>query len=222
MMRGLLVILLLTLSLITQAVTAIPVTAPAMAVGNNNVTWIGTGISGGIGWFQWGQYSDRVYDQTKNISTSNGTIIYTQKGTPLFPGTQYYFKVCDMTGCGGVQTFTVLTITPLPSTTYGVYAQEVIDSGFDPVVTAVAFIGPFVAVTGMTIFWGFIIGLIFVGIWLRTRGTIVATQLWMVFAGFACSAGVGLMIGLPPEFTELAQALFYTSLAGSITAYTFK
>lgn len=221
MQRGIICFLAIV-ALLIVSVSAIPTTSPATNIGDNNVTWIGTGITGNLGWFQWGQYSDRVYAATKNISTSNGTIIYTQRGTPLFPGDQYYFKACDVTGCGAVQSFTILTITPLPSTTYGVYAQGVIDSGFSPVITAVAFLGPFISVTGVTVFWAFIIGLIFVGIWLRTRGTIVATQLWMVFAGFACSSGVGLMIGLPPEFVSLAQALFYTSLAGAITAYTFK
>lgn len=221
-MRNVIVACIIFLAVLSLHVSALPTTGAATAIGNNNVTWSGTGISDGIGWFQWGMYAGKTYDKTKNITTSNGTISYTQIGTPLFPGTTFYYKVCDDTGCGSEQPFTILTITPLPTTTYGVWGQAIIDSGFDPVVTFVAFVGPFVDVTGMTIFWAIIIGMIFVGIWLRTRGTIIATQLWMVFAGFACSSTAGLMIGLPPEFVSLAQALFYTSLAGAITAYTFK
>lgn len=201
---------------------AIPTTGAATAIGDNNVTLQGTGVTGSVGWFAWGEFSGNCIDLTKNVTAESGIMNYTLTGTPLFPGTTFYYKACDTTGCGAQQSFTILTITPLPTTTYGQAAEAIMDSGFSPVVTFYAFLVPFIAITGLTIFWGFIIGMIFVGLWLRTRGTIIATQLWMVFAGFACSATAGLAIGLPPELVALAQALFYTSIAGAIVAYTFK
>ena len=81
---------------------------------------------------------------------------------------------------------------------------------------------PYTSVTGDTIFYGLIFALIFVGMWLRTRGTAVASMFGMICVGLFASTAVGLQLGLPPEFISVGQALLYLSLTGAIMAFTFK
>lgn len=203
-------------------VSAIPTTGVATDIGTNNVTLHGTGITGSVGWFKFGMLSGQTWSSTRNVTAIAGSTTLTMRGTPLFGNTTYYYRACDVTGCGSEVSFTILPITPLPTTTFGIYVQAIIDSDFDLGATFWYFLMPYISVTTNTVFFAFIFGMIFVGIWLRTRGTIIATQIWMLFAGFACASAIGLQLGLPPELVQIAQALLYISLAGAFVSYTFR
>lgn len=221
-MKQLYTLLLLAFLFIPGFVSAIPTTSAATMVGNNNATWSATGGSGTYGWFQWGMKSGQTWAHTPNVTITGGAFSYTMRGTPMFGNTAYYFKACDETGCGAQQTFTTLVVTPLPLTTFGAFAVNITENGFEPQNAFWNAMRPYTAVTGETIFYGLIFALVFVGLWLRTRGTAVASMFGMICVGLFASAAVGLQLGLPPEFVSVGQALLYLSLTGAIMAFTFK
>lgn len=208
-------------------VSAIPATQPATAIGNNNVTLNGNGVTGTTGWFQWAMKSGVVYAHLPNVTASGGVMNYTIRGTPLFGSTTYYYKACDPSGCGAEVSFTTLQVTPLPTPAINgvaidTYTNDIISGGFYPPNVIYNSMRPYMAITTDTIFYGIIFAIIFVGMWLRTRGTATATIFGMIcLMLFTISVG-GLGIGLPPEFLAVGQALMYLSLTGAILAFTFK
>jgi hypothetical protein len=209
-------------------VSATPTTLPATAIGNNNVTMNGNGVSGGgTGWFQFGMKSGYVYAHTKNVTANgSGTITYTMRGTPLFGCTTYYYKACDATGCGNEASFVILQVTPLPTVTFGSFIENVTENQFDVsnlIWNSVQmYVPPDTGSAGVTIFVSLFLSMIFVGIWLRTRGTIVATALGVICIGLFISSATALQWGMAPEFVAAAQALLYVSFAGIIVSFTFK
>lgn len=214
--------LLLILLFIVGIVSAVPTTLPATSVGNNNITFNGNGVVSAKGWFQWGMASGNSWAKTPNITASGGVITYTLKGTPVFGCTTYYYRACDNTGCGSEVNLMTLEVTPLPSTTYGIYAQNITENAFSPANAFWNSLRPYTSVTGDTVFYGMIFAMIFVGLWLRTRGTMVANILGMLCIALFASTAVGLQLGLPPEFLAVGQALMYISLAGAFVSFTFK
>jgi len=215
--------LLLGLVMVCGVASAIPTTGAATAVGNNNATLWGSGVTGGVGWFQFGEASGFAYAHTKNLTADDsGNIVFTMKGSPLIGLTTFYYRACDPTGCGDELSFITTEVTPLPMTHYGSYAENMTENGLDPGNFIWNSMQPYIAVTGQTIFFGLILSMIFVGVWLRTRGTIVATSLGVICIGLFISAVAGLQLGLAPEFVAAAQAVLYVSLAGIVVSFTFK
>ena len=210
------------LILLIQGVLAVPTTLAATMIGNNNATLNGNAGTGTNGWFALGLYSGNDIALLPNVTISGGAFSYTITGTPMSINTTWYYEACDQTGCGAETFFTLLPVTPIPQTTFGTAAQDMINSGFSPINLVWDALQPFILVTTATVFFGLIFGAVFIGIWLRTRGTLIATQLWMIFAGLAASSATGLYLGLPPEFLALAQALLYVSIAGTFVAYSTK
>ena len=221
-MRRLLLIIFISFIILSCSVSAIPTTGVATMVGNNNASLSATGASGTVGWFQWGMKTGQTWAHTPNVTISGGSFSYTMRGTPLFGSTTYYYKACDQTGCGSQEEFTTAIVTPLPETTFGEFAINITENGFDPQNAFWNAMRPYTSVTGDTIFYGLIFALIFVGLWLRTRGTAVASMFGMICVGLFASTAVGLQLGLPPEFISVGQALLYLSLTGAIMAFTFK
>ena len=215
-------LLLIALLLIACAASALPTTQPGTNIGNNNFTFTGTGVTGTTGWFQWGMAQGQSWAHTPNRTSSAGTITYTMKGTPIFGCTTYYYRACDPTGCGAELSFMTLAVTPIPTVTYGAYAQNITENQGDPSNAFWNFMQPYMGITGSEIFYGLIFACVFVGIWLRTRGTAVANIFGMICVGLFASSAVGLQLGLPPEFVAVGQALMYLSLTGAVMAFTFK
>ena len=201
--------------------SAVPITGPATAVGSNNVTFNGAGITGTTGWFQFG-FSKAVYAHTPNVTSQNGTITYTMKSMPLTGNTTFAYKACDPTGCGYEVTFLTLVVTPLPTITYGAYAENITQNGLDPANLVWNAIQPITAVSGATVMFGILFFVLFAGMWLRARQTGIAVQFGVICAVFVVSSAYGLQLGIPPVFAAAAQALLLVSLTGMIVAFTFK
>ena len=208
--------------------SAVPTTSSATSVGNNNVTMNGYGVSpGSTGWFQFGMRSGYAYAHTKNLTANeSGSITYTMRGTPLFGCTSYYYRACDPTGCGAEVSFITLAVTPLPTVTFGSFIENVTENQFDPgnlIWNSIQlYVPPDTGGLGLTIFFSLFLSMIFVGIWLRTRGTMVATALGVICIGLFVGMATGLQWGMAPEFVAAAQALLYVSFAGIIVSFTFK
>ena len=215
---------LVAILLLCSSVMAIPGTLPATLIGNNNVTMNGNGVVGDVGWFQWSMKTGFVYAHLPNVTSNAGAITFTVKGTPLFGSTTYFYKACDPTGCGAEVQFTTTVVTPVPIPAYGGFATNMTENGFDApniVWNSVQAFIPDVD-NGETIFFGLLFALVFVSMWLRTRGTATATSFGMICLSlFTISAG-GLGLGLPQEFLAAGQALMYLSLTGAILSFTFK
>jgi hypothetical protein len=183
-------------------------------IGTNNVTLGAIGGVGSVGWFTWGMMACQTWSSTPNVTIYSGQFNYTMLGTPVFGNSQYWFRACDTTGCGVQRSFITAAITPIGQTTYGQYYQNITEGGFNPANIAWNFVQPYIQVSGATIFYGLIFGSIFVGMWLRTRGTYTASIFGMISTILFASSALLLQLGVPPEFQALGQALLYTSLAG--------
>ena len=221
MTRTLLAVLL-SCFLLISLVQATPTTLAATMVGSNNFTFNGNGVTGTTGWFLWGMATGAAWAHTPNVTATGGVIAYNMKGTPIFGSTKYYYKACDPTGCGSEVLLTSAAVTPLPQVINGDIVQNMTANGFDPGNMVWNSMQVYIQVTGATLFYGFIFALVFVGLWLRTRGTAVAQIFGMICIGLFASCAVGLQLGLPPEFIAVGQALLYLSLTGAVMAFTFK
>lgn len=221
-------VLAIAILLLCCVVSAVPTTLAATMVGNNNATMNGNGVTGSVGWFQWSFKTGLEYAHLPNVTSSGGTIAYTMKGTPIYGSTKYYYKACDSTGCGAEQSFTSLPVTPLPTPMInGVaidsFATNMTEGGFDPINVLWNATLPYQGIMTSSIFWGIIFAIVFVGMWLRTRGTATASIFGMICLSLFGISG-GLLGGgiLPSEFLGVGQALLYLSLTGAFLSFTFK
>jgi len=214
------VLIILLCAGLASATPSIPVVS---LIGQDNATYTSTGASGSVGWFNFGMAPGQSWASYPNVSVNGGTITYTQQGMPLgINGDTYYVRACDITGCSAETSFQTATVTPIPTTTYGQYAQNITANGFSPTNNVWQALQPYTQITGATIFYGIILMALFVGLWLRTRGTQMALQLGMLLAVLFCGSVTGLALGLPPEFVAAGQAIMYVSLAGAIVSFTFR
>lgn len=218
----------ITLLFLCCVVSAVPTTLAATKVGNNNVTLNANGITGSAGWFQWSFKTGLAYAHLPNVTATGGVISYTMKGTPIYGSTTYYYKACDSTGCGAELSFTTLPVTQLPTPMInGVvidsFANNMTEGGFDPMNMMWNTMRPYTSITTDTVFYGIIFAIVFVGMWLRTRGTATASIFGMICLALFGISG-GLLGGgvLPAEFMGIGQALLYMSLTGAFLSYTFK
>ena len=215
-------LLFVAVILLVGLVSATPTTGAATAIGNNNVTMNGAGVTGSTGWFQFGEAIGTSYAHTKNVTATAGAINYTMRGSPLAGNTTFYYKACDPTGCGAEVSFLVAVVTPLPTTTFGLAATNMTDNNLDAANFLYNAVQPYVNVTGWTIFYALIFSMIFMGIWLRTRQTGTALQFGIICSILVVGSATGLQLGMPPEFIAAAQALMYISIAGAFVSFTFK
>jgi hypothetical protein len=215
-------LLLIAAIILCSAVSAVPITNPMTLQGNNMMNFTGTGVTGTVGWFQWGMAYGQSWSHTPNITPVAGTITYTMKGAPILGCTTYYYRACDPTGCGAEVSFMTLAVTRLPVPDYDKIANNITENGFDPLNVLYNSGGAYTRVSGDTFFYGIIFAMIFVGMWWRTRGTQTATAFGMICIGLFASSAIGLGVGLPPEFLAAGQALMYLSLTGAILSFTFK
>lgn len=217
--------LLLALMLVCVTCSAIPTTGPAAAVGVNNATISATGVSGTVGWFLYGMAPGATWSHLPNQTATGGAMSLKLNGAttiPMLYNQAIYYRACDPTGCGSEMSFTPALPTPLPQVVNGDIVQNITENGLDPQNLVWNSIKPFTQITGLTIFTGLIFAMIVVGIWLRTRGTAAASMIGIIYAGLFISSTAGMLIGLPPEFAQVGEALMIVSFAGSITMFTFK
>jgi hypothetical protein len=213
---------ILALFVLCITVGAVPTTGAATAVGNHNATLHATGCAGTDCWFQIGPVPGNTWAHLPNVTPSAGTISYVWSGAGIYGETTYYYRACDTTGCGVDLSFLTTEVTPIPTGNFGAYAQNMTESGFNPTNVLWNSAQAYISITGATIFYAIILMMLFVGVWISTRGTRVAMQLGMICTVFFASAAIGLQLGLPPEFVAIGQALLYVSLAGAIVSFTIR
>jgi hypothetical protein len=214
----------LSVMLMCLTVSAVPTTSAATMIGNNNVTFTATGVTGTAGWFNYGSQPGASWNHLPNVTPSGGSITYVWSGLPIWGNTKYYFKACDSTGCGSELSFTTLTVTPIPTGTWGDIAANITENRFTPMNVMWNSIQAYARpeTGGLIIFYALIFAGVFVAMWLRVRGTQTASIFGMIMIGLTIGTTGLLVVGLPPEFVAVGQALLIISLTGTVIAWTFK
>jgi hypothetical protein len=204
-------IIILLFCLILPA-AAIPTTNAATLVGSNNAT---LNSAGGVPpvWFEWGQNTG--YSWMTENSTNSSIEIY---GSPLLGATQFHFRACDSTGCGGDRTFTTLSITPGPQSHFGASIDNITRYNFDIEVLARESISAYGWAGGVTqvVMWGLLFFAIYLGLFLRGKDVTIPVIVGLITGPFIMFDTVGLNLGIPPEFKMMAQGITYAALAGIV------
>lgn len=214
MVNKYIIIILILLCLITS-VSAIPTTQAATLIGYNNAT---LNMAGGVApmWYEWGMISTPLSWITTNDTLSSQTIT----GSPLLGNKLFYYRACDSTGCGATLSFTTLPITPQPQTTFGTSYDNITKSQFNvETMMGESISSYFWAVpTFPTIVWGLLFLGIYLGLWIRERDLTVPVIIGLITGSFIMFGDVGLNLGIPVEFQEIAMGITYAALAGIILA----
>jgi hypothetical protein len=208
---------LLFLAAFVPIVTAVPVTGAAINIESNNVTIPLAGVAGTEAWVVWGQNPDGEIWNTANFTPTAGAVDVYIWGAPLFGSTVYYAKGCDNTGCGNEVSFTTAAITPVPTTTFGRGYQNISNAHFDirkiaPNLENVYTDGG--ARIPRTMLYGILIGLVFIGLWFRTRSIRICSTLGIILGSMLWTASGGLYLGIPLQEQLLGQLLLAAGLAG--------
>lgn len=193
---------------------AAPTTGAATLVGSNNVTVAMSGAATAC-WFEWGLLpgSGMTWD-TPNRTPNGGLCNYTIKGSPLSGNQKFYYRACDVTGCGADAFFTTATVTAIPTPTYGSTFENLTENGFDVTMVGTGVMAPYMwlvpSFEGLV--WTLIFSALVIGIWLRSRdaGYTVHPGIYLL----VCIGGLGLSI--LPEFAAIGQGIAYASIAGLI------
>lgn len=228
-MKKILFLFIIAMLVLPITVSALPTTAAATLVGNNNATLHGTGTTS-PGWFMWGQYTGKLYIKTPNQTTSGGLLNFTLAHSPLYGSTTYYFKACDSTGCGAELTFTTTAVTPMPTNTMGQVFQTFMESdNFDITKIPQVATDPYTwalpktpAGFAMMFITGLMVFVIFYGMFVRGRNVAIPALVGGIVLPFILYGNQGLNLGIPPEMAAIGQGCWYACLAGIIMVVFLK
>lgn len=202
-----------------QISCAAPTGLSVSLIGNNNVTFSATSAESQA-WFEYGMTSATLNVWTQNV-TASGAYTWTEVGSPLTSGETYYVAACDNTGCGSTQSFTILAADPVPTTTYGFIIQNASQNRFNVIMIAANTLGPYAwlfpdsaKALGIAIVTGIILFAVFFGLAIRTRSVVIPIVVGLISAPYFLYNNQGLMWGIPPEFTAIAQGITYACVAG--------
>jgi hypothetical protein len=209
-------IIFIAILLLVCSVGALPVTGAASAVSSNNVTLAAAGTTT-TAWFEYGMTSGSLIWRSPN-ETASGAYSKRLYGSPLMGGQKFYYRICDVTGCGAESFFTLAVVTPQPQTTFGYIYRNVTDSGFDPSIVAFNAMEPYMwpASPSRSVIWGLVFLFIFAGLWMRGKDVTIPVVLGLVVGFIALNPTYG--VGMPVEFIGISQGIAYASLAGIIMA----
>ena len=208
---------------IALPVLAVPNTGAAVSNTSNNVTIPLTGITGSSVYVLYGPNEGMPVWASDNYTPSGGSADVVIWGAPLIGGSSYYATGCDDTGCDPTWVpFTISTITPLPTTTLGSVYQTMANSHFSPVVIPIALQSVYVDSIPRTLFYGIILGLMFIGIWMRTHSIRMVSSLGIMLGGFLFSDASGLFLGIPLQEQLLGLVLLAAGLAGWVVSLFVK
>ena len=209
-------------ALLIGSVTAAPVTGAAAGVTSNAATLSMAAPIVDPCWFEWGQLSGSLSWKTPNRTA---TTSFTIKGSPLNGNTKFYYRACDSTGCGLESSFTTLSVTPMPTTTYSYIFDNLTESGFDVQYLAQnsiePYMWPFDNATLRLVVFGLLYFAIFTGLWLTGRGMGVPVLVGFITASFILVTGAGLYMGIPAEWQSVSMGIAYAGLAG-LAVYLLK
>jgi hypothetical protein len=216
-------VFLLLLLLLVLPAAAIPTTEAATEIGNNNITFHGSGVAGTAGWFMWGMYSGKLYLKAGNVTPVGGAIAKTVWDFPIMGSTTYYYAACDSTGCGNEVSLVTAAVTPLPATTLGRPFTNMTETHFDlafmPYNIMVPYTAPFqpdLEALGFGMITGLMLTGVFFGMWFRGKNVAIPAMTGLMLSGLFMYSDAGFNLGVPPEYLAIAQGAFCACFAGMI------
>lgn len=212
--------------LLVGVVSAVPDTAASM-VGNNNFTLTATGASGDV-FFKYGTNPAQQIVYSWNVSSVAGSASMDIVGAPITPSTTFYAVACDNTGCDSTPVeFTTTEYTPAATPT--ILAQAITNmthSRFNLFYMGDNIMLPYTGVlpsdephTARAIVAGMLWFFIFSGLWMRNRNVNIPIVVGFIMGGFLIYANMGLMMGIPPEFRDMAEVLLYAAMGGCFLVF---
>ena len=214
----------IALSIGIDSARTIPANTAVSLIGNNNVTFTALQEgSTGVAWFEYG-----MSPATLNVWTPNETAVasytWTEIGSPLTSGETYWVAGCNPDGCDVVPVqFTMLDMTPLPTTTFGQLISNATQNKFNVVMMienlplAFGWLFPASALPlAISIVTALVLFAVFWGMAARTRGVAIPVLMCVIGAPYLLYQNQGLHLGIPVEFQAIAQGIFYAALAGIV------
>jgi hypothetical protein len=202
-----------------HTVCGIPNGLSVSAIGNNNVTFSANSAESEA-WFEYGMTPATLVVWTQNV-TAGGAYTWTEIGSPLTSSEKYYVAACDQDGCSATTTFTMLAMTPIPLTTYGYIISNASENRFNPIIIASNTLAPYAWIfpttaqgLGISIVTALLLFAVFFGLAIRTRSVVVPIVIGLISAPYFLYSNQGLLWGIPPEFTAVAQGITYACVAG--------
>jgi hypothetical protein len=201
---------------------AAPVAAPGGDINSNGFNVTATGVTGTDVWGEWGDLPGYQNWNTPNYSATAGTATVQFLGTPIFGGEIVYYKVCDPTGCSAEQHLTILAVTTMPTSTFGIPMRNITNSRFDPKViiaslgSGLTTVAPFTVVIGIALFF------FMIGVWFRTKSVKLIAILGILMAPFVMLGTTGLYLGIPSVGVLLAKGLVSLAIAGILFSWMRK
>jgi hypothetical protein len=207
--------LILLLLLLAQCAYALPTTQDVAFKNTSSVLFYATGVTT-PSYFKYGTISGQYTWLTENQSNASALHYTWEHGVPLMSGRTFYFRVCDVTGCGIEKTVVMSTVTVAPTTTFNVLAMNITRSEFNLATIGQNIIEPYTWVTSNpNILFGVLLFFVFTGLWLRQREVIIPIILGMIASGLLMYQGTN-SVGIPPEMFIIVVALVTLGLGGVV------
>ena len=199
---------------------AVPTVSTASDVTSNGFNVSLSGVTGTDCWVMWGGIPGGENWVTPNSSASGGAANIQIIGSPIFGGELIYYYGCDPTGCGNEQSVTIATITPNPTTTWGVPLRNITRNRFAINTIVSGLQSPYTQVAPFAIVTGFGLLMFGVGIWFRTKSVRMFAILTLLIAPFVLSGGQGLYLGVIFNGIFMVEMLFAAMLSGILFMLT--
>jgi hypothetical protein len=211
---------LIGICLLISGVSAVPTSAAATGITSNgfNVSVSGCAASGEVA-IIYGLAPNAETWISGNYTASGGNVVIPVWGAPILGNSVYYAKACDDTGCGNEITFTTAAITPIPTTTFGAGFKNLTQSHFNIMFIAPAFLQAYFNITGTSLFFGLLFGMITLGMWRRNRGIRLVSVTMIILSPLIMASNIGLMFGIPPIMQSIGQALLAAGVAGVLLSF---
>jgi uncharacterized membrane protein len=132
---------------------------------------------------------------------------------------------CDVTGCSADATFTSISPTPMPQTTFGNVVTNATQTNFNVIYIVTNLAQPLLWAlpasystngAGVTLIFGAFIAGALVSLFIRQRKVAIPVFLLLIIIGVTASTTSGLYWGLPAQLLEILEMLTYAGLAGLI------
>ena len=200
---------------------AVPSGTSVAGVTNNQAVFTAADCGGtGTTWFEYGMLPTTLNVWTPNITS--GACTWTETGSPLTTDETYYVAACDTNGCDATPaSFTILSATPLPITTFGYIFTNTTFNKFDITFFIMDMLGPYTwifpvsaAPFGISVVVAITLFAIFFGLAMRTRYVAVPVVVGILTAPYLLYSNQGLHLGIPPEFMAIVQGIMYACMAG--------
>jgi len=165
------------------------------------------GLNPGPVWFGYGStQGDALPFTTGPLAVSQGQVNQTVCGFPLLPGHTFWYTLENESGHGNEVSFTMGSLEPHPTTSFGAPVEDFLDSGLNATAAASVIWAPFMQVSG-TLGMGLVVGGVFSNMVLKQQSVRIPAIVILLTGG-------AFWVFMPPEFIIVAQAMIILALAG--------